>query len=242
MQPYLFPYIGYFQLIANTDKWVFFDVVQYNKKSWMNRNRVLHFENNKDYQYISVPVQKHIPGTPIKKILVNSEIDWQQKIFGQLTVYKKMRAEYYDKIIALLSSIFAKKPSSLSELSILSIKRICEYIGININSELASCIEFDRSIIEEPGDWALSISKALGGTVYINPPGGVEIFDEEKYKKNGIDLLFLKPHLYPYLQSNRPRFIPGLSIIDLLMFNEPSMIKKMLIHDCSFFPKSKLEV
>jgi len=240
MQPYLFPYIGYFQLISHADKWVFFDVVQYQKRSWMNRNRILHPTKINGCQYISVPIRRHKRGTLIKDVSINREINWKQDILGKLTVYRRMRAAYFDDVIDLLTSIFDPNPANFIDLSVLSTRKICKYIGIDFNYEIASNINFDRSLIDGPGDWALSITKELGGSVYVNPPGGFNIFDEDKFKKNGIDLLFLKPNLSPYRQSKRVAFLPGFSIIDLLMFNGTSEIRDLITDDFSLCRKEQL--
>ena len=93
MQPYLFPYIGYFDLINRTDQWVVFDLVQYNSKSWMNRNRVLH--PVKGWQYITAPVSKCSLGTLIKDVFIKDMEAVEQKIMGQLQHYKK--SEKYEK-------------------------------------------------------------------------------------------------------------------------------------------------
>lgn len=240
MQPYFFPYIGYFQLIANTDKWVFFDVVQYNKKSWMNRNRILHPTRNGEYQYINVPIKKHKKGTLIRDVAINMDLNWRQEILGKLTAYRRMRAEHYDETIALLTSIFDNGPASFLEFSVYSTSMVCNHLGIDFNFEIASHIAFERGIIDGPGDWALSITKALGGNIYINPTGGAGIFDEEKYASHGIDLLFLKPKLSPYKQSRREGFLPGLSIIDILMFNEIDSVREFLRNDFELCRKEQL--
>ena len=241
MQPYLFPYIGYFQLIANTDKWIFFDVVQYNNKSWMNRNRILHPDQNKDFQYITVPIKKHEKGTLIKYVEINTKMKWEQDIIGKLTLYRRLRAKYYNEIVNIMTTIFEHHIVNFLDLSILSIKKICTYIGIGFNYEIASNIKFDRNIIGGPGDWALSITKEIGGNVYINPPGGHTIFNEDKYKKHGIELRFLKANLTPYKQSKRATFTPGLSIIDVLMFNGPDEIRTMLNNDFKYYSKEQLK-
>jgi len=157
MQPYLFPYIGYWQLIANSDEFVFFDVVQYNKRSWMNRNRVLHLDKSKDFQYISIPIRKHLHGTSISDVILNNDEKWQDKILGQLTIYKKLKAPFYNETIDLLKTIFSKECESFLSLSIESTKIICDYLGIDLKYKIASDIDFDRDQIEGPGDWALEI-------------------------------------------------------------------------------------
>jgi hypothetical protein len=231
MQPYLFPYIGYWQLIANSDEFIFFDVVQYNKRSWMNRNRILHPDKSIDFQYISVPIKKHDKGTLISNAILNNDEKWKAKIIGQLSIYKKLRAPYYNEILTLINSIFSKDYHNLLDLSVESTKIICNYLDINLKYKVASEIEFDREIINDPGDWALSISKEEKATHYINPHGGYEIFDEDKYNQNNINLKFIKSNLTPYKQSMRENFQAGLSIIDIMMFNSKEEIRTMLYDD-----------
>jgi hypothetical protein len=240
MQPYLFPYIGYWQLIANSDEFVFFDVVQYNKRSWMNRNRILHPSKTEDFQYISVPIKKHSQGTIIKDVYINNNENWKAKILGQLTVYKKLKAPYYKEVLILINKIFDKEHESFLGLSIESTKQVTKYLDIDFKYQIASDIDFDKSIVEGPGDWALTISKKLKVDNYINPFGGYEIFDEEKYNQNGIDIKFIKSNLTPYKQSWRNEFMAGLSIIDILMFNDKNTIKDMLMNDFNLLSKQDL--
>ena len=240
MQPYFFPYIGYWQLINAVDEWIFFDVVQYNKKSWMNRNRILHPDAKQEWQYVSVPVKKHEKGTLIKDIELNNDERWKEKILGQLTVYKRLKAPYYEETINLINSIFEKEYDIFLSLSIESTKMICSYFGIELKYKIASEIDFDRSEITGSGDWALVIAKDQKADRYINPHGGYEIFEEEKYNSNGIDLKFLKSNLTPYKQSWRKEFTPGLSIIDVMMFNSKEEIKSLLDADFKIFNKASL--
>ena len=241
MQPYLFPYMGYWQLISNSDEFIFFDVVQYNKKSWMNRNRILYPDKSKDFQYISIPIKKHSQGTLISDVVLNNDEKWQDKILGQLTVYKKLKAPYYNETIDLIKTIFSKEYESFLSLSIESTEIICNYLDIDLKYQIASDIDFDRDNIEGPGDWALEISKKLKATDYINPHGGYEIFDEDKYNTNGIDIKFLKSNLTPYKQSWREDFQAGLSIIDVLMFKSKEDIKALLYNDFKILSKKELQ-
>ena len=239
MQPYFFPYIGYWQLFFNCDVWVFFDSVQYNKKSWMNRNRILHPDAVKDYQYINVPIRKHAKGTLIKDISINNDEEWAKKLLGQLTVYKKLKAPYYSDVFDLVSEITGSRHESFVSLVIYTAKIICDYLGKRVESKLSSDLDFDTSLIREADDWALVISEALGADEYINPPGGVDIFNVEKYKDRGIDIMFLKSNLTEYTQAHR-KFIPGLSIIDVLMFNSKETVSEMIKNDYKLLTKSGL--
>lgn len=231
MQPYFFPYIGYFQLIAHTDKFVFFDIVQYNKRSWMNRNRILHQDKPDDFQYITVPVSKHEKGSLIKDIRVSNDGKWQNKILSQLMVYKKLKAPFYNEIRQLVEKLMSDDSHTLLDLSIGSTRYVCDYLDIAFNYEIASEMNLDMKNVSDPGDWALEISKYKKASEYVNPPGGQSIFDEDKFVKNNIKLSFLEPKLSPYKQSWRDKFNAGLSVLDVIMFNTPEECRRLISHD-----------
>ena len=75
MQPYFFPYLGYFDLINRTDRWIVFDTAQYIRHGWVNRNRILHSDS--EWQYILVPLKKHSRKAAIKDIAVTIKILFQ---------------------------------------------------------------------------------------------------------------------------------------------------------------------
>lgn len=224
MQPYFLPYLGYYALIKNTDKWIVFDEVQFIRHGWIERNRVL--KPNEGWQYISVPLEKHSRDTLIKEIKIRNTDDWKERIIKQLDHYKK-KAPYYSQVIALLKSAFMLHSDSISVLNAHLLNKSCNYIGISFHYEIYSEMNLSIEPIYEPGDWALNISKAIGATCYINPPGGIELFEKAKFEKTGIDLKFLKIKLKEYDQ-HRTVFEPGLSIIDVMMFNPPEIIREML--------------
>lgn len=240
MQPYFFPYVGYFQLIANTDQFIFFDIVQYNKRSWMNRNRILHPNKLDDFSYISAPVAKHDKGSLIRDININNDGKWQNKILSQLDVYKKLKAPFYNEVKQVVEEVLSKECNTLLDLSIESTRAICDYIGIEFNYEIASKMNLDMGNVNQPGDWALEISKYKKASEYINPPGGHDIFDENKFLENNIKLSFLESSLSPYKQSWRKNFNSGLSILDVLMFNNKDELIKLLLNDFNIVSKSEI--
>ncbi|VAX09385.1 FIG00904907: hypothetical protein [hydrothermal vent metagenome] len=239
MQPYLFPYIGYWQLFFNCDIWVFFDCVQYNKRSWMNRNRILHTNQNNKFQYVNVPIKKHGNGAIIKDVRINIEENYKEKIMGQLTVYKHLRAPYYEDVIDLIKDILSERHIFFISLITCIADKLCNYLEIQVEYKISTELDFDESIIHEPDDWALSITKALKADEYINPYGGAELFNENKYLSNDVHIKFLKPTLNEYKQSQR-EFVSELSIIDILMFNSKATVRSMLKNDFQLLPKSEL--
>lgn len=225
MQPYFFPYLGYFSLIENTDHFIFFDTPQYIKKGWINRNRIIGCGT--DPVFINVPICKAPQNTAIKDIRISNNEPWKEKLFGQLSIYKR-RAPYYNDVISLIENIVASNNygDSMSQLAIQSIVETCDFLGISINYDVFS--EMDMHInASAPDEWALEISKELGYTRYVNPPGGLSFFDRQKYKSAGIQIDFLEQQLCPYIQK-KGFFTEGLSIIDVMMFCSNDEIHDML--------------
>jgi hypothetical protein len=229
MQPYFFPYIGYFQLINATDKWIIFDIVQYMRHHWVNRNRVLH--PNSGWQYIIVPLKKHSRDTLIKDIIMADGIDWKNKIIGKLRHYKK-KAPFYEETITFLNEcLFAGSHNNgeLIKLNTFILKTICEKMNIRFDYDICSEIDLPLEEIRHPDEWALTISKQLGAEEYINPYGGENIFDSAKFTEKNIKLKFLKPTSIEYEQKGY-EFEPYLSIIDVMMWNSEYEIRSMLNH------------
>ena len=236
MQPYFFPYIGYWQLFFNCDTWVFFDSVQYNKKSWMNRNRILHPDAGKEYQYINVPIKKHYKGALIKNAVINVDEQWVSKILGQLTLYKRLRAPNYSSVIEFVTDAISFDGDGFVPLVVRVADKLSAYLGMEVNYLVSSDIAIDEAHIHQADDWALAISRKLGADTYINPYGGAEIFNVDKYNAVGVDIKFLKPRLSEYNQVGR-KFIHGLSIIDVLMFNSKDAVCEMLTNDFDLLNK-----
>ena len=224
MQPYLFPYLGYYSLIKYTDYFIFFDTPQYIRKGWINRNRIL--STNGACTYFIVPIEKCRRETPINKVKIASDAEWRRKIFGQLTIYKK-RAPYYDAVIDLVSDVVNSKTDSISQLAISSIRKSCEFMGIALKCSIFSEMNLGHIEVNAPDEWALKITKEMKYDTYVNPPGGKSFFDSSKYAEQGIKLEFLSQNAVNYNQHIKG-FQPDLSIIDVLMFCKPEEVRDMM--------------
>lgn len=227
MQPYLFPYVGYFQLMNAVDRWIAFDEIQFIDKGWINRNRILHPDPVKEWQFLTVPLSKRGQFDKICNISIKEEIDWRSQIFGKLTMYKK-KAPHYNETIDFIHDCFDTKETNLALFVIDILRKTANYIGIETQIEVQSKINLDLGNIEHPGQWALRICEKLGASEYLNPSGGVEIFKQHEFNNAGIKLSFWESKLLPYYQG-RDGFISGLSVIDLLMWNSVHEIKKNLL-------------
>lgn len=216
MQPYFFPYIGYFQLMQVVDRWIAFDKIQFIDKGWINRNRILHPDPVKEWQFITIPLSKRGQFDNICDITIKDEINWRSQILGKLSHYKR-KAPYYNQTIDFIRDCLDSNETNLASLVIDILKKTAIYIGIETQIEVYSKINLDLGTIEHPGQWALRICEKLGACEYFNPAGGVEIFKQQEFDASGIKLSFFESKFLPYEQRN-DKFIEGLSIIDILMF------------------------
>jgi hypothetical protein len=220
MQPYFFPYLGYFQLIASVERGVIFDTAQYARKSWMNRNRIL--DGKGGWQYINVPVSTTL-GTSIKETTVIDHSAALQRILGQLELYRG-KSPFYRQVVELVKSAFgAVKNNSISDLNTQSLNVVCDYLDLGFEWVPHSAMNLQLPPIEHPGQWALEISSQLEAGRYINAPGGRGIFVASEWQERGIELRFLDLSTFIYATGPFP-FIENLSILDVLMWNEPGEI------------------
>ncbi len=219
MQPYFFPYIGYFQLVNAVDKFVFYDDVHYINRGWINRNRVL--VNGKP-TYITVQLKEASQNKLINEI---DFIDNRSKIAKTLRFsYKK--APFFGQVWPLIEAVLECKSETISELAAFSVIKTCEYLGINTNFEFSSQ-KYADTIALRKGDRLIEICKQNKATEYINPIGGTELYEKAEFAEHGINLHFLRSNPIQYRQFSEI-FVPKLSIIDVLMFNSPDSIHKIL--------------
>ncbi len=225
MQPYFFPYIGYFSLIKHTDQFILFDPVQFIRHGWIERNRIL--KQGDGWLYVKAPLVKGTRDTLIKDMLLDNSQDWKGKILSQLQTYKKI-APYYDDVVALIKEVFSSEVTNIVSLDKATIEAVCRYLKIKTSISIFSEMQLKIDTPMAPDEWTLNICRALGNVnEYWNPPGGQTFFDKSKYDNAGIELKFQKTILSAYNQE-REEFIAGLSIIDVLMFNSPLDVNRML--------------
>ena len=225
MQPYFFPYIGYFSLIKHTDKFILFVTVQFIYHGWIERNRIL--KPSVGWQYVHVPLIKHSQATIIKDIVINNDLAWKERIIAQLQHYKKT-APHYPKVIELVKEVFSRKYTSIVDLNLSGLMCVCEHLNIHTPLEIYSTMGLEIEPVRAPDEWALNICRAMNGvTEYWNPIGGKDIFDRSKYRDGKLKLCFHRTNMAAYNQM-RPGFETGLSIIDVLMFNSVEEVNRML--------------
>lgn len=226
MQPYFFPYLGYYALIAATDRWVVFDTPQYIRRGWVNRNRVLSTGAD-GWKYIRIPTVHADRHASIREIRIDDSQDWRDKLVRDLDFYEVCRAPWFDETLEFLTGVLQHEEDNLGDWLIHCLQQTCEYLELPIDLERFSRFETTMRPIHHPGHWALEMARTIDADTYINPPGGRELFDGDEFERSGVKLQFLT-HRLPEYSQRQSRFISGLSIIDVLMWNGRRQARRMI--------------
>lgn len=221
MQPYLFPYIGYFQLVNEVEKFVFYDDVNYIKGGWINRNKIL---IGKSPLYFSVPLAKASPNALIKDTRIDSSAYqlWLKK-FDKTLKMSFAKAPYFDETYQIILEILTESNIEyISELASLSVVKIADHLDLSTEFSHSSK-EFRGTSDLERSERLIHISKSLKATHYINVIGGMELYDKDYFSGFSLHLLFLETNM-----NELPDDIGGYSIIQLLMNYGRKGVRQML--------------
>lgn len=222
MQPYLFPYLGYYQLVNMVDNFVFYDDVTFIKGGYINRNNIL---VNGQAQRFTIPVPGMSSNILINKLSFDGNTKKQLKTIEQ--AYRK--SPYYPKIFPIIKNVLEDENRSVEHVCRLSITRVMDYLGIEKTYYYSSDLPYERDA--SPTQKLFSISDCLDSKEYINSPGGRILYDKNTFLDRGIKLNFIETDDYKYNQ-NSELFVPNLSMIDTLMWNSKDDIK-FLLNKCN---------
>ena len=224
MQPYLFPYIGYFQLLSAVDRFVVYDDVTFIKQGWINRNRIL---INGEATFFTVPLAHKSSATAIRDTAISDAAEhrkWVEKLLKSVdNAYR--RAPEFARTYPIVEQVVTRATTRVAELAVESIKAV------------AAALEIPTPIVETSSAYGnahlqgeervLAICKAEGATRYINPSGGKELYSRERFSAEGVDLRFIESRPIEYKQFGGA-FVPWLSIVDVLMFNPVDRVREYL--------------
>jgi hypothetical protein len=234
MQAYFIPYLGYFQLIKSVDKFILYENLPFRKKSWMSRNRILFAGGGE--QYLIVPVREKNSNTLTRDIEVSYPFDWKQKLLQSLTNTYRLAA-YFDEAYPVIEKLLLFDDRMLHEYNSRIIRELCAVLMINTElihhnddllgyeAQLWDC-QAGKNVDEQftfekqkrIHQRIFELCRKEQAAVYINAPGGTELYLKSEFAEQGIELKFLQPALLPY-QQFAETFTPGLSIVDVLMHN-----------------------
>ena len=214
MQPYVFPYVGYMNLVQASDKFVFYDDVHFIKKGWINRNRIMLM--GEPYRF-SIPLKQQSQNSLIKDSEVSDLPLFAEKFLKQLNSSYK-NSPYKDSVLDYVREVLMGNQKNISEIAIASIEHFFRYIGVKKEFHYSSK-QFSSTRGLAKAERLIKITQLLNSSEYINAINGTSLYTKTFFASQGIVLNFIKPSLMPYQQFNRGKklFQEGLSIIDLMM-------------------------
>jgi len=212
MQPYFLPYIGYWQLMHHVDIFVIYDDIEYTKKGWINRNRFLvngqpetfTLPLKKDSDFLSVSERRLSEAFSVEKVKVMRRME---------AAYRN--APYFQEGKDLLADIFASSEANLFRFILQSIEHVRARLGMTNQLVISSMLGIPQQLKGQAR--VIAICKALGATDYINPIGGVDLYNEQAFLAEGIRLHFQQVRPFTYRQCQE-LFVPYLSVLDIIMF------------------------
>jgi len=242
MQPYFFPYIGYFQCLNAVDKYILYHNLAFIKNAWINKNFVLLKQGKKSP--IIIPVIQKSSFKTINIIAIDETQHWRNKLLNKVYLnYKK--APHFEETFKLVSDVVNKKYEFIHQITSDSIISVKDYLKIETDivtennqyediekyfAEMGqNMLMYEGQYLERKVIRVLEICKRLNAKTFINAIGGIDLYKKDIFKSFGIDLIFIKTNEeLSYQQNSTNNFIPNLSIIDVLMFNGRSKTRAML--------------
>jgi hypothetical protein len=220
MQPYFLPYIGYWQLLAAVDRFVVHDDVKYTKKGWINRNRFL--RNGREALF-TLPLKKGSDFLNIADRTLADDFDPDTILNPFREAYRQ--APFFGEAFSVIETIVTEPAHNLFAYLYHSIQAIATYLDIRTPLLVSSTIGIDHRLKADRR--VLAICDAIGATRYINSIGGRQLYSVDAFAPRGVELKFLQPRVVAYRQFGE-RFVPSLSIVDVMMFNSKEAVRAML--------------
>jgi WbqC-like protein family len=222
MQPYLFPYVGYFQLISAVDTFVVYDDVQWMKGGWINRNRILSAGRP---DWVTLSVKKDSVGTNICTREFSDKFEDEKRHIVEKMRVAYARAPYFEPTLDLVGRSFASTQTRAHLFLTGVLREFCAYLGITTEIVLSSELAKTDGLRGE--DRVLDICRTLGASQYVNAIGGRDLYSREAFSEHGLELSFVQTEPIEYRQFGDP-FVRDLSIVDTLMFNSVEQVQGIL--------------
>jgi hypothetical protein len=229
LQPMYLPWMGYFGMVHQADKFIFYDDVQFRRDSWHNRNKIRVPDSDGGSKWLKVPVEKDF-GQKINEVKIDNSRKWKEEhlrsireAYGPKSVpYGNKEAPYFDKYNERLENIYDRDWDKLPNLTVSLIKEIADILGVDSEFHLASDIESKGSGTEK----LIRVLNEVGADEYISGPGAKDYLDIEQFKQNNIGLYW---HEFDHPEYNQvySDFKSHMSVIDLI-FNEGTKAKDII--------------
>jgi hypothetical protein len=212
MQPYVFPYLGYYQLLHAADRFVCFDDVNFIKKGWINRNRIL--LNGGAYTF-TIPIAGASQNNTIRASIIADDPSWKPKLLANIThAYRK--APCFEAVFPAVEHLVLGAQGSIADMAEASLNMVRERLSLPVTLHRSS--ELGRPADLKGQERIIAVAAQHGATTYINPANGANLYDAARFAEAGMELRFLRMNSdVTYPQYGHAGFEPHLSILDALM-------------------------
>jgi len=224
MQPYIFPYLGYYQLVNAVDTFVFFDDVNYINKGWINRNCIL--QQDKPLKF-TVPLLKASQNRLINEIEISDYTKWRKDFLKSVEMSYKKAPQFFF-VFNWLNKFFIKDYVVISDLASESVRAVAKLLQLPVRFENASSLNYRNKNFQNGEQKILELCKIVGAHSYINPKNGIDLYHPDAFNAENIQLNFINMHEVTYPQFRKNDFVSDLSIIDIMMFNDIGQIQELL--------------
>ncbi|MEK6292533.1 MAG: WbqC family protein [Paraburkholderia tropica] len=221
MQPYFLPYLGYFQLLAKVDAFVLYDDVNFINRGWINRNRI---NIGGNAHMLTVPLVHASQNRLICDIDMSTDTPWRDRLLKSIQ-QAYARSSQFTRVFPLIESIVRHPAHNLAAYLLHSLTMLRDHLGLDTELIPTSRL-YDNAGLKAQAR-IIDICRRERADRYVNAIGGVELYDRDRFEQHGLKLSFLAPSLPPYATANTA-FVPGLSIVDVLMHNEPAQLAEQL--------------
>ena len=221
MQPYFLPYLGYFQLMAKVDAFVPFDDVHFINRGWINRNRI---QVNDRECMLRIPLQHASQNRLICDIDICPDPGWRSRMLKSIR-QAYARAPQLHQVMPWLELIIEYPESNLAAFLHHSLLRLCE--ALELPTQITGSSKRYGNAGLPAQERIIDICQQEQAHTYINPIGGAVLYAREAFAQKQISLQFLNPTLQPY-QTHSGVYLPGLSIVDVMMYNPPQALQQHL--------------
>lgn len=226
MQPYFFPYIGYFQLIYAADLFVVYDDGHMIRSGYIHQNSILGAKADQRVPIkLNIASKRKMNFPQIREMKLSDNVQTFKGIKRAITM-RYQKAPYFSKVMPLLEQCLDYEEENLVKFLWHELRLICEYIGIT--TPLVRSSDIPKPGIEHVQEKVWCLCNHFDIHHYINPIGGKEFYHKDFWAEHGVKLSFLhRNEDLSYMQYHKP-FVRDLSIIDVMMFNSPAQIRELL--------------
>ena len=228
LQPGYLPWLGFFEQMARTDLFVYYNDVQYTRKDWRNRNRV---KTTGGATWLTVPVRKTPRDTPINHVEVCYRDPWPDKHLRTIELaYKKAR--HFQPFFSQLTAVLTRRFALLQELNAALVDLCRSFLDISTPIAWSSDLHID---VRDKNDRILKICQSHGADLLYDGKSSRTFLDTEFFARHGVRVMFQHYRHTPYRQLWRD-FVPFLSAVDLIMNTGPRA-KEILLQSSAPSPE-----